>query len=315
MFLLRLIWLGLPGVAITPAAAQPDTKSAATASSTGGLRHAELREVVSAKIFNSINRNDVRAALKVWYDDLGKQHGFLLDTKLDIVDTVNEIRERLLSRSVELVALTVGDYLELESSHLLVPVVTETRSTQGEARYSYVLLVNPSSGITGLAGLRGKSMLVASRSAGATGAAWLDVILAKEKLGRAATFLGSVKTPDKAQACILPLFFGSVDACIIDETSLNLAKEMNPQLGHLSVLARSRPMIESLLAMPVEPFPYQQELIDSMLSLHENPRGRQLLTVFKTGRMVRIQPGDFDSARELWRDYSRLPGSPPAGGK
>jgi hypothetical protein len=48
-----------------------------------------------------------------------------------------------------------------------------------------------------------------------------------------------------------------------------------------------------------------------MLSLHESPRGRQLLMVFKTERIVRIQPGDLDSARELWRDYYRLPGSAP----
>jgi hypothetical protein len=33
--------------------------------------------------------------------------------------------------------------------------------------------------------------------------------------------------------------------------------------------------------------------------------------VFRTNRMVRIQPGDLESARELWRDYHRLPGSPP----
>src|ERR1035437_8068326 len=29
--------------------------------------------------------------------------------------------------------------------------------------------------------------------------------------------------------------------------------------------------------------------------------------VFKTDRVVRVPPGDLDSARELWRDYSRLP--------
>ena len=86
---------------------------------------------------------------------------------------------------------------------------------------------------------------------------------------------------------------------------------MNPQLGQLRVLARSRPMIESVIAVPAEPHPYQKELIDAMLSLHEDPRGRQLLMVFKTARLVRVQPGDLDSARELWRDFYRLTGSPP----
>jgi hypothetical protein len=61
----------------------------------------------------------------------------------------------------------------------------------------------------------------------------------------------------------------------------------------------------------VEEGPYRKDLIASILSLHEDPRGRQLLMVFKTERIVRLQPGDLDSARELWRDYSRLPGVSP----
>ncbi|MCX6621235.1 MAG: PhnD/SsuA/transferrin family substrate-binding protein, partial [Acidobacteria bacterium] len=90
------------------------------------------------------------------------------------------------------------------------------------------------------------------------------------------------------------------------------AKEMNPQLGQLRVLARSRPMIEGVICVSTEPNPLRQELIDAMLSLHKDPRGHQVLMVFKTDRLVPIQPGDLDSARELWRDYERLPGSSPS---
>ena len=134
------------------------------------------------------------------------------------------------------------------------------------------------------------------------------MLLGKEKLGRAASFFASIKVTDKAQACTLPLFFGSVDACVVDEINLNLAKEMNPQLGQLKVVARSRPLIETIIALPAVPIPYQQDLLDAMLSLHESPRGRQLLMVFKTERLLRIDTGDLDVARELWMDYYRLPG-------
>jgi hypothetical protein len=33
--------------------------------------------------------------------------------------------------------------------------------------------------------------------------------------------------------------------------------------------------------------------------------------VFKTERLLRLQPGDLDSARQFWRDYYRLTGSTP----
>jgi ABC-type phosphate/phosphonate transport system substrate-binding protein len=262
-------------------------------------------------VFTDVNRNDARVALKVWFDLVARQRGYGLDSAVDIVDNAAEIRERLRSHSVELVTMGIHEYLELEASNLVVPVLTDTR-TGGGALYSYVLLVNPASGLTSVAGLRGKNVLVSARGSGETGKAWLEVLLGKEKLGRAVPFFGSVSAAAKPQACILPVFFGSADACVVDEVNLHLAEEMNPQLGQLRVLARSRPMVEGVIAVPAEPHPYQKELVDSMLSLHEDPRGRQLLMVFKTDRLVRIQPGDLDSARELWKAYSRLMGLPLA---
>jgi len=288
-------------------AAWAQQESAATA--TGGLQRARLYGVMGSTMLNNLNRNDARAALKAWLDLVGQQRGFLLDSKIDIVDTAAEIRDRAASGSAELTMMSITDFLEIESSGLLVPIVADARGGQQGALYPYVLLVNPSSGITTVAGLRGKKLGVSSRAAGKTGGAWLDVLLSKEKLGRAAVFFASVKTFDKPQACILPLFFGAADACVVDEVSLNLAKEMNPQLGQLRVLSRSRPLLDALFAVPSTPHPHQKDLIDGLLALGDNPRGRQLLMVFKTDRIVRITTGDLESSRELWKDYYRLPGA------
>jgi phosphonate transport system substrate-binding protein len=298
----RIGWCLLAGLC-APALAQQLASNVAP----GGLRHTRLRVVASGRVFSGVNRNDARAALKVWFDVVAHDRGYALDSTVDIVDSVAEIRERLRSRSVELVTLGARDYLELESSNLIVPVLTDARATGG-ALYSYVLLVSPSSGTTSVASLRGKNVLVSARGSGETGKAWLEVLRGREKLGRAVSFFSSVTAAAKPQACILPVFFGTADACVVDEINLHLAEELNPQLGQLRVLARSRPMIESVLAVPADPHPDQQELIDSMQSLNRDPRGRQLLMVFKTDRLVRIQPGDLDAARELWRDYGRLSG-------
>jgi len=65
----------------------------------------------------------------------------------------------------------------------------------------------------------------------------MDVLLSKQKLGRADSFFGSVKAAATAQSCILPVFFGSADACVVDEINLELAREMNPQLGRLRAIA------------------------------------------------------------------------------
>jgi ABC-type phosphate/phosphonate transport system substrate-binding protein len=281
----------------------------ALAQQNAALRPARLYEVASSKNLNNVNRNDARAAIKVWAELVAKQRGFLLDSKVDIVDSVAEIVERLETHSVDALMITVAEFMDLETKHPVLPVFVPARG--GESLYSYVLLVKPSSATTTLAGLRGKSLVSSSRTSENAGIAWLDVTLGKERLGRAASFFGSIKTADRPQGCILPLFFGTVDACVVDEVNLNLAKEMNPQLGQLRVLARSRPMTETVIATPLQPQQYQKEWMEALMSLHEDPRGRQMLMVFKTERVIRFQPGDLDSARELWRDYYRLPGSVP----
>jgi ABC-type phosphate/phosphonate transport system substrate-binding protein len=265
-----------------------------------------LKSVASGAVFEHVNHDDARTVMKVWFDRLAKQRGVPVDSSVEILDGPGEIRRRLENHSAEILVLTVFEFLELERSHLVIPVLTNAFTTQGVAPFSYLVLVRPSSPVTSVADLRGKNLLAYSRGGSNTAGIWLDVLLSKESLGRAASFFASFQAAEKAQDCILSLFFGRVDACATDEISLNLAKEMNPQLAQLRVIARSRPMIASVIATPMEPFPYRSELIEAMLDFRKDPRGLQLLQLFKTESVVRLQPGDLDSARELFADYNRI---------
>jgi hypothetical protein len=68
----------------------------------------------------------------------------------------------------------------------------------------------------------------------------------------------------------------------------------------------SFPLIEALAGVPAEPRPRQAELIDAMPGLNQDLPGRQLPLVFRTGRLMRLQPGDRDSPRERRNDYGQL---------
>lgn len=312
-------WQAIPTVAIAAmlwpacmAFAQPAASPGGDGAAGRPLRRTRVNVVASDTMLFGVNPTDVRAALRVWFETVARKRGFQLDCSVDIVNSAAELKRRLLENSVDVVIPGVTEYLELESSRLMVPILTLAMNSGGGASYSYVLLVNPSSNVTALSGLRGKNLLVSSRSGSNTALAWMEVQLHRQKLGRAGSFFGSVRSAAKAQACILPLFFGAVDACVVDEVNLNLVKEMNPQLARLKILLRSRPMVESVIATPLEPHPYQTELIDAILSLHEDVRHRQLLLVFKTERILRLQAGDLDPVRDLWREYYHLPGSASA---
>ncbi len=278
----------------------------APAAGGAALRPARLHAIVSSRMFTIVNRNDAVAAVKAWFELVGRDRGFALDSKVETSDSLAEMRRRLLEDSIDILILDITDYLQLERTGLLRPELLGSRTGSGDPRYSYVLLVGPDSGVQDLAGLRGKVVNHFSRLESNTSSAWMDLLLAKQKLGRAASFFRTAKAVSKPQDCVLPLFFGRADACIVDEVNLDLLKEMNPQLGKLRVLARSAPLVDSVIAAPVKPHPYREEMVEAILGLHQHPRGKQLLMVFKTGRLLRIRSGDLDSARAFWKEHDDL---------
>ena len=291
--------------------AQPNALDVAATPRIDELRPTRLHAVVSSRMLTTVNRNDAVASISAWFDVVGKERGFLLDSRVDIIDSATEMRQRLENRSVDLLILDFVDFLQLEPSQLVVPKMVGNRSDGGGARYSYVLLVNPSSTANTIGDLRGKNLSYFSRSASNTGLAWIEVALNKQGLGRASTFFATAKGTPKPQACVLQLFFDTIDACVVDEINLELLKEMNQQLGKLRELARSAPLIDSVIATPVAHHPHLQELLDAILALHDSPRGRQILLTFKTGRIVEMSPDDIEAPRALWVEYHRIAGSLP----
>lgn len=274
------------------------------------LRPARLHAVISSRMFTSVNRNDAVAAAKAWFELVGKERGFALDTKVEVISNAQEVRQRLEARAVDVLILDCVEFLELEGTGLLVPELVGNRANGERATYSYLVLVPAASPVGKLADLKGSRISYFSRSQSKTSLAWLDVILAKERLGRAATYFGDSRYAAKPQDCVLPVFFNRLDACVVDEVNFELMREMNPQLGKLRVVLRSPPLVEALIATtPADQHPYHTELMEAILKLHESVRGRQLLMVFNTGRLVRFTPGDLKAVRSLWAEYRQLTGT------
>ena len=89
-------WISLVAAVLCAASAIAVAQQGAPAGAqTRELRHARLYVVASSQVFNKVNRDDARVALKVWFTVLAQQRGFLLDSKVDILDSVAEIKERL----------------------------------------------------------------------------------------------------------------------------------------------------------------------------------------------------------------------------
>ena len=291
-----LLWLSHAGNGAV-AAADPPMSAA--------LKPARLHVIASDLLFGTVNPADALASMRIWAEQIGRVRGFQLDIKVEIGRSMGQVRQSLKEHAVDLLVLDTTEYLSLADARLVEVVAAGT--TQGQlGAFPYLLLTNDGTEAGQLGGLRGKRIVVASRTKSNMGLVWLETLLAESRLGRAASFFGSVEIGYRASACVLPLFFGKIDACVVDSANWESIEELNPQLGRLRVVARSEALLEGMIAMPVQPHPYQSELIDSILNLHKTPAGEQLCMVFKTGILIRVGREPFESVRALCGRYRRM---------
>ncbi|MGC4052302.1 MAG: hypothetical protein QM757_23460 [Paludibaculum sp.] len=154
------------------------------------LTRSFLRVAASESVFANVNQADAVASMKVWSDQMAKLRGFQLDAKVEIAQSLAQMRQSLKDRTVDLLVLDTPDYLTLAETNLLDVVFAGTAKGQ-LAAYPYLLLIDDPSGSVPITSLREKRVVVCSRTKSNLGLVWLETLLAENHLGRAASFLAA----------------------------------------------------------------------------------------------------------------------------
>lgn len=274
-----------------------------------GKTTARLNLMVSDALFASSNRNDAMSSMKVFIDALAVHKNLRLDTRIQVTPSIEEVGRGLRDKSVDMLLLDTMEYLNLSKTNSLE--VIAIGSSKGQVPTHHYLLLVRDPAVSNVSELAGKDLLISSRTKWDFGIAWMESLLAEARLGRIKTFFGSMNSNYRPSSCVLPLFFGKTDACVVDSLNYELLKELNPQLGKLKAIARTEPIFEGLLAMPTDPHPYRREIIESVHELHRLPSGEQILTIFKVGPMVPPPQGVVENMRRLFNKLLRLTGPVP----
>ena len=279
------------------------------------LPHARLNVLASRNSVGALNLADAQAAGTIWVQAVGHRRGFQLDSRFEISDSLETTRKRIEESSVDLVILDIVEYVKLAPLGLLQPFVAMARGKTGKVQ-NYHLIVNRDSGVASIADLRGKSVLSYSRVAVDLGGMWVETLLNDRHLGRAERFFGSITRVTKPSSACLPVFFGKLDACLVDSAGWEVLTELNPQLASkLRILATSPAYLEGVTCVQVNHQDFHEELMRSLLELDQDPEGRQILAIFKGDRVVAITDQDAASARELWTKYLSFAAPPASAGR
>ena len=251
--------------------------------------------------FAGVNQNDAQAAFKVFLLSVGRRNGYNVQSKVTIYDDDALFEKAIRERSINLVIIDSWKYLSMNVGNYVKP--TFVTSDQGRIGNNYVLLSRRGGKINSLAELRGSHILRLESANASTGVLWLEGMLQAKNLGAANSFLGGLEVVGKPSAAILPVFFGKKDACLVTQSSFDVMKEMNPQLGkELQEIATSDIFADIIICLSPSDWTSDKgkaDLVRILGELHLEPAGQQILSLFKINQLMPFQEQHMDSVRNL----------------
>jgi len=263
---------------------------------------------ITRTAFRNINPNDAAAAYTVVLETIGRRHGRQFKATTQIFDDPGAFEATIRGGSLHISVVGAWDYLSMHIDDVAKPsfVVAEN----GQVGRRYLVLTRRDSGLNALPDLRGKSIVKLDYAAVGAALHWLDTLLAAGRLGPQERFFGNVEVVGKPSAAVLPVFFGKKSACVVDESSFKIMKELNPQVGlALQVVAISEKFADVLICVREHGWPsdaLRAETIQALADLPRDPGGRQILTLFKIDQLVPFRDEYLDNIRQLRATYAKL---------
>jgi ABC-type phosphate/phosphonate transport system substrate-binding protein len=265
-------------------------------------RKADFVFAYNNKILAEVDPKDAIAAMKIYVEELATQAGYHGESQL--YDTLEEVVRKVQENTIDLVALSSMDYLRIKNRVDIELSIGQV--TGGKGSVKYLLLTNVNRGYTKLGDLKNKKLLIPKGDDIA--ALYLNTVLLKNRLGEVNDFFSSVEEKTKPSQVVLAVFFGQADACVTTDTALQTMMELNPQIGRsLNIMTSSPELVTSVSAFRRSVnADLKKKTIDVALNLKDNPRGRQILLLFKIDSLTSLKESDLAGIRELVSEYDRL---------
>ena len=257
----------------------------------------------SSQVFYNIDPRDAIGLTKVWVQLVDRRLKSSAETLVVFYKDIRDAEFALAKNEVDIIVLISEEFLTLRETVPLLPVLT---ADYGKNFYDeLLLLVRDDRGITRIGQLRNKSLRIESGQKGSIPMQWLNTLLLARGSSDAHVFFSSVTDHPKASQAILPVFFGQADACLASLNSFEMMAEMNPQLGrHLRILEKSPGFATGVIAVRKDVRNQRRDaMLEALREMHTDPKGKQLLTLFRINRLVPFRGEHLAAVEKLIREH------------
>jgi ABC-type phosphate/phosphonate transport system substrate-binding protein len=250
-----------------------------------------------------IDMEDAKVALELL---LGRMVEKKLPEYKSISDAFTDLDtalERLKKGELDMLAMTIIDYLEVRHKINVKPAFVSVRGENPETNYS--LLINGNKKIETLQQLRNKQIIVPEGIGGDIALMWLDTMLLERSLPESAYFFKSIKRGIKTSQIVLPVFFGQLDVCIIQQYAYKTLIALNPQLGQeLTTQFNSPGFLLTIIVFRKDlEEDIQKVILEVSDAITDYPEGRQMMMLLRMSRFSRFKPGYLNNIEKLYEKH------------
>jgi ABC-type phosphate/phosphonate transport system substrate-binding protein len=260
----------------------------------------------SSRAFVNVPKEDIRAAVCILAKKVARKASGSAESR--VYDSTLEMERDLRDHKLDVLALTPDDFLNIKGRIPLDPIMMT--ATDKGYEIDLLLLVRKDSHFRGLKDLKNRIIVMPSKIAqyGNIYHIWLDMLLAREGLPAIDSFFSSVQEARTASQALMPVFFRTADACVVTGNVLDLASELNPQVGkELRILAKTGKLAGGIIALRHDlPEQRKQKIKEALMTLRDDQEGRQLFVLFQLERLVPYRPEYLKGTEAFITEHRRL---------
>jgi len=264
----------------------------------------QLRIGFSTKAFVNVPKNDMKIAVGVLSRKVARKTFEFVESR--IYDSPADIKNDLKSKRLDVIALTPEEFIHLRSGVALEPALITVAGNSHEVEL--LVLVSKGSGLNSVADLKSRTIALPALNAqyGSIYRTWIETLAMKEGAASSNVYFSFLKETDSASKAILPVFFRTIDACVISRQSFEITSELNPQLSRdLKVIAQISRLAGGIIVFRKDlSEEYKQKTREALLTLHKDQEGRQLLMLFRLNSLATFRPEYLDTTESLYAEYN-----------
>ncbi len=238
------------------------------------------------------NLADVHITLQLWADEVGKAHG-INATAYTYSDMAALYRDSMVGK-INLIVAPGMEIAETFAPEELAPGFVGKHHSSSEG---LVLIVRASDGIRQFGDLRGKKVLHLSNDR--LSSVFLEN-QCRQQASAACADLFQVGEEKRNSQTIHKVFFGQADAALVSISALHAANELNPQIRqrlHILLEWKTSSLGYGLMSARTD-MALRDRVVKSAMQATNTVRGKQLLELFKTDFMDRV---DVQELKPYWQ--------------